>query len=136
VAGSHGVIVNKLTGKIFSLGSAFPVERDLEFYDRGYQFERYDLVVLDVLDLDAALDVLLQIAPTAIEPTYEHGTVWRIPRLLTRHQLRDRMTCLPCVFEDVALYFQVEALEAARAAGILRCEVLEYRPPGQLLADL
>ena len=50
--GSQGVIINKQTGKTLRLGSAFPVERDLELYERGYQFETYDLVVLEIADLD------------------------------------------------------------------------------------
>jgi hypothetical protein len=60
-AGSNGVIVNKATGKLFHLGSAFPAERDLELYDRGYQFERYDLVVLEVRDLHAAVEAFLKV---------------------------------------------------------------------------
>ncbi|MBX3192697.1 MAG: hypothetical protein KF819_37280 [Labilithrix sp.] len=43
--GCNGVIVNKKTGRLFHLGSAFPVERDLALYDRGYQFKTYDLVI-------------------------------------------------------------------------------------------
>ncbi len=55
--GSQGVIINKQTGKTLRLGSAFPVERDLELYERGYQFETYDLVVLEIADLDATLSL-------------------------------------------------------------------------------
>lgn len=53
MSGSQGVIVNKRTGRIFNLGSAFPVERDLVLYDRGYQSSLYDLVILAVHDLSA-----------------------------------------------------------------------------------
>jgi hypothetical protein len=38
LAGSHGVIINKRTGRLFTLGSAFPPQRDLDLYDRGFQF--------------------------------------------------------------------------------------------------
>jgi hypothetical protein len=124
-AGSNGVIVNKANGKVFRLGSAFPVERDLEFYDRGYQFERYDLVVLEVRDLHAAVEALLRLNLSVVEPTYEHGTVWRVPRPLSSRELRDLLSKLPCVFGDTTLYFRLEALEAAREAGILRFEALE-----------
>ncbi|MBK7585529.1 MAG: hypothetical protein IPI67_35760 [Myxococcales bacterium] len=129
VAGSQGIIINKSTGRVFNLGSAFPVERDLSLYDRGYQFESYDLVLLEVRDVNATLDTLLQLGLTCVEPTYEHGTVWRIPRRLTRDEFRTRLAHLPCVFGNVPLYFQVEVLEAARTSGYFRCDILECRVP-------
>lgn len=127
VAGASGVIVNKRTGKRFQLGSAFPPERDIELYDRGYQFDCYDLVILEVRDLDATLDALGKIGLSVVEPVYENGTVWRVPRPLSRKMLRDRLTSLPCVFGESKLYFHLEILEAARTAGIMQFEALEYR---------
>jgi hypothetical protein len=128
VAGSNGLIVNKQTGKIYQLGSAFPVERDLELYDRGYQFERYDLVVLAVLDPVTTLDTLVALGVSVVEPTYEHGTVWRVPRRLSRAELSERLKKLPCVFGEMRLYASLEILESARARGTFRFEALEYRP--------
>jgi hypothetical protein len=127
--GSNGLIVNKATGKVLHLGSAFPVERDLELYDRGYQFDRYDLVVVNVANLDATLTSLLELGLTIVEPTYEHGTVWRVPRTLTRDELAQRLRSLPCVFGDAPLYFRLETLERARASGSFRFEALEFRRP-------
>lgn len=126
---SSGLIVNKSTGKVLRLGSAFPVERDLALYDKGYQFERADLVVLEVANLDATLATLLELGLTVVVPTYEHGSVWRIPRELTRDELAQRLRSLPYVFGDVRLYFGLEALERARALGALRFEVLEFVVP-------
>jgi hypothetical protein len=123
-AGSHGVIVNKTTGKVFRLGSAFPVERDLALYDKGYQSERYDLVITSIADLERTLDVLEDLAVSIVEPKYEHGTVWRIPRPLTRVELRARLARLPCVLCDLGLYFKVERLELARHEGSFEFEVL------------
>ena len=79
--------MNKETGKLYQLGSAFPIERDLDLYDRGYQFERYDLVVLAVQDPVTTLDALVGLGLSVVEPTYENGTVWRVPRRLTRAEL-------------------------------------------------
>jgi hypothetical protein len=128
VAGSKGLVVNKQTGRIYQLGSAFPVERDLELYDRGYQFERYDLVILGVLDPVMTIDALVGLCVSVVEPTYEHGAVWRVPRRLSRAELSERLTKLPCVFGDVRLYSSFEILESARAMDAFRFEVLEYRP--------
>ena len=131
LVGSNGLIVNKSTGKVLHLGSAFPVERDLELYDKGYQFERCDLVVFEVLNLDTTLAILLELGLTVVEPTYEHGSVWRIPRKFTRDELAQRLRSLPCVFGDVQLYFRVEALERARSIGAFRFDVLEFTGAGQ-----
>src|SRR5262245_16177945 len=85
--GGNGVIVNKETGKRFELGSRYPIERDLKFYDLGYQFESYDLVVTRVSDLSGTLDTLRSFI-AVVEPEYQHGTVWRIGRPITGEELR------------------------------------------------
>ena len=126
LCGGNGLIVNKATGKVLHLGSAFPLERDLDLYDRGYHFERYDLVVLEVSNLDTTLATLLEVGLTVVEPTYEHGTVWRFPRPLTRGELAQRLSVLPCVFGDAQLYFRLEALERGRSLGAFRFEALEF----------
>lgn len=128
MAGSQGVIVNKRTGALFTLGSAFPVERDLRLYDKGYQFNRYDLVITGVRDRERALDVLESIGLSVVEPTFEHGTVWRIPRPLTRAELRQRLASLPCVFADAPLYAVAEDLERARNSDVMAFELLECPP--------
>ena len=43
---------------------------DLTLYDRGYQFDNYDLVVLTVEDLDQTVHVL-----TALPVSYTHLTL-------------------------------------------------------------
>jgi hypothetical protein len=130
VAGSQGVIVNKHDGRIFRLGSAFSLARDQKLYDKGYQFERYDLSIIEVVDAKRTLDVLVEVGICIVEPQEEHGTVWRIPRALTRRELRDRIAVLPGVFEDINLYFRIEHLENARRNNWFRFEVLEHRSPG------
>ena len=125
--GSQGVIVNKSTGKVFRLGSAFPVERDLELYERGYQFETYDLVIAEIDDLDATLGTLEKLRISVVEPQYDQGTVWRIPRRLTREELRLRLGGLPAVFGELKLYFDAEELEHARATGRFRFHLLERK---------
>lgn len=82
--GCNGIIVNKHTGKLFHLGSAFPVERDLALYDRGYQFDRYDLTIIKVRRRKQTLHALGKVRLDVIEPTLEHGIVWRVPRARRR----------------------------------------------------
>jgi hypothetical protein len=123
--GSNGVIIHKQTGKAYVLGSAYPVERDIRLYDKGYQFEVYDLVVLGFSTLEAAVKAIRSLDLTAIEPEYSYGTVRRIPKPLTSEDIRERLAQLPAVFGAVPLYFRLEELEWARERDILRVEVLE-----------
>ena len=126
-AGSQGVIVNKRTGSLYRLGSAYSVERDLALYDQGYQFENYDLVVLDVRNVEMTIDVLRDIGPVVVEPTFEQGVVWRIPRRLTDHELHARIERLPCVFGSISLYFRLERLAEAHQHGWFRFLALECK---------
>ncbi len=127
VAGTQGIVVNKTTGKLFSLGSAFPVERDLVLYDAGYQFERYDLVITRIANVERCLDTMEKLAISIVEPEVEHGRVWKIPRALTRKELRARLARLPCVFGNQALYFHADKLERARAEKTFQFEFSEFR---------
>jgi hypothetical protein len=133
--GSHGVVVNKHTGRVFHLGSAFPVERDLALYDRGYQFERFDLVVLTIRDLNETRRALYRVGLQVIDVSYDRGQVLRIPRSMTDLELWGRLERVPCVFPDQALHARLEALEEARNSGWFTFEVLEYRPPDLLGAE-
>lgn len=124
VLGTHGLVVNKSTGHIFYLGSAFPVERDLALYDKGYQFARYDLVITKIANIERALDALEKLKLSTLEPRYEHRTVWRIPRMLTRAEIRARLEILPRVFAAVDLYSCAEVLEEIRGSGPFEFELL------------
>ncbi len=115
--GCNGVIINKKSREVFALGSAFPIERDLDLYDRGFHSHIYDLVILGVSNLERTLDSLERIGPTVVKREYEGGTVWRIPRKLTRKELSDRLQALPSVFADLALYSRLEELIHAEDEG-------------------
>ena len=94
-------------------------------YDQGMDAEKHDIVITLVADLDETVALLQQIAPTVVEPSYEHGTVWRIPRQLTEGEIRARIANLPALFPEVMLYFEFEAVEEARSSG---CCVMELFP--------
>jgi hypothetical protein len=84
-------------------------------------------VVLEIADVDGTLRTLEELKISVVEPTYDGGTVWRIPRRLTKDELRTRLAKVPAVFGELRLYFDAEALERARAAGAFRFELLECR---------
>jgi hypothetical protein len=113
--GSSGVIISKTNGSPFVLGSAFPVERDLRFYEKGYTSQNYDLVVLETRDRQRSVEHLTKLGVSVVEPEYEAGTVWRIARPLGKPEIEKRLNSLPCVFADVKLYFKFEILETVEA---------------------
>ena len=115
--GVAGVIVNKQTGARLVLGSGVHLKQALAFYDKGYQFDRYALVVIEISAMERTLDTLEALRIHITEPFYEYGTVWRIPRPLTRAELQSRLTRLPCVFDRLDLNSCAEALEQARGKG-------------------
>jgi len=125
-AGSNGVIVNKRTGACFVLGSAYPVERDLAAHDEGFQFNSYDLTITAVRDKERALDAIEDLGITIVVLETERGVEWRIPRRLTREELRARISDLPCTFRDVRLYFRVEVLQQARRDGTFTFQATDH----------
>jgi hypothetical protein len=125
--GSKGVIVHKRTGRAFVLGSAFTVERDIRAFDEGFQFKIYDLVILEIMDRQRTVDTLAAVGPPVVTPEYEYGTVWRIPRGLSKKEIELRLAKLPVVFPEVPLYFCVEALQEARDNRWFRFEAIGCR---------
>jgi len=128
IVGSSGVIVNKADGRVFVLGSVFSVERDIKYYHRGFQSDHYDLVVLDVFDLPAAVALIKAIRPVVVEPTYQSGTVWRMPRFLSETEISDRLAALPALFADIPLYFHYERLDQAEEGRAFAYRAIGRRP--------
>jgi hypothetical protein len=127
MGGAKGVVVNKHTGKLHTLGSSYPLERDLKFYDLGYQFDRYDLVVLAIHDLPATRKCIGRLPLVIVEPKYENGAVWRMPQTMTDIARWQALDSLPCIFAWQSLWTAYEVLEEARAARWFDFEALECR---------
>ncbi len=125
----QGVIVNKRSGHLVTITSGEPLQRCLELYDKGFQYEVYDLVITTVEDLSLSIDLLSKIPITVVEPEYEGGVVWRVPRSLSATELRDRLEKLPAVFSAIHNRITVsEALEHARQTGAVSFELVECSP--------
>jgi hypothetical protein len=121
-----GVIVNKETGKPLRVMLHSSLERDPTFYDRGYQFEQCDVVVLEVQDTDATVRALQMLGAVTVDVYFKYGRVWRVGRQLTESEIRERLSALPGIFTG-RLCWEVEEFDNARTQGKFTCEVLEYR---------
>lgn len=114
IFGSNGVIIDKESGDPYMLGSAYPPERDMRFYEAGYKHKCYDIEISKVHNKRRTLKFLKELGPTVVEPELAHGVTWRIPRQMSRWELRRKLSKLPCTFEKVGVYFRIEIIEKAK----------------------
>lgn len=121
-----GVIVNKATSRSLLVWMHSPLASEPTLYDRGYQFDQYDLVVLTVEDLDESVRVLHALHEVTVDTYYKNDRVYRVGRGLTEAEVRERLSRLPCVFSGM-FYPRIDTLEQARAAGWFSFKVFEYR---------
>jgi hypothetical protein len=99
---------------------------DLTLYDRGYQFNQYDLVVLTVENVDETVRVLHALHEVTVDTYYKHDRVYRVGRGLTEVEVRERLSQLPCLFSG-RFDSRIDQLEQAREAGWFSFKVFEYR---------
>lgn len=121
-----GVIVNKATSHPLPVMMHSPLARDLTLYDRGYQFDKYDLVVLSVENLEKTVRVLHFLREITMDTYYKYDRVYRVGRELTETEVRERLLRLPCVFSG-RFDHGIDKLEQAREAGWFSFKVFEYR---------
>jgi hypothetical protein len=93
-----GVIVNKKTGRPLRVMTQSPMDNDLTLYDRGYQFDNYNLVVLTVENMDQTVRVLHALHVITVDTYYKNDRVYRVGRPLTEVEVGERLSHLPCVF--------------------------------------
>lgn len=122
-----GVIVNADTGRALPVMAGSSLERDPSLYDRGFQFEAYDLVVLAVANLDETVRAMLGLREHVLDVYYRNDRVYRVGRMLTEAEVRERLSRLPAVFSGRPMY-HLEQLDAALRAGWFEYRLFESRP--------
>jgi hypothetical protein len=122
-----GVIVNKKTGRTLRVMTQSPMANDPTLYDRGYQFDQYELAVLTIENLDETVRVLHALHEVTVDTYYKYGRVYRVGRKLTEAEVRERLSRLPCVFSGRFLGFGIDELEQSRQAGWFSFKLFEYR---------
>jgi hypothetical protein len=121
-----GVVVNKETGRPLLVKLHSPMERDPALYDRGYQFEEYDLVILAIANWDETVRTIEAMHFVTLDTYYKYDRVWRVGRQLTEAEVRERLSTLPAIFAG-RIEHRLEHLERAREAGWFEFKSLEYR---------
>ena len=123
--GSNGVVVDKRTGRVVTLGSAYSLDRDLNAFDAGYRFRPAFLVITDVRNERHAVDQLMRLNIKEVTPEFAHGVQWKILKVISAQDIETRLRQLPCKFGPIATYFLVEVLEAIRHTGFISFELEE-----------
>ncbi len=121
-----GVIVNKVTGRSLPVLTYSSLARDLSLYDRGYQYDSYDLVILTVDNLDETVRVLHALHVVTVDTYYKNDRVYRVGRPLTEAEVHQGLSQLPCVFSGQFGY-RADRLEQARVEGWFSFKLFEYR---------
>ena len=125
--GSCGFIVERANGRLFMFGSAYPPEKWIANYKHGFKYDRYDLTILKVADLEETLTLLQRLGMTYALPAEEYRTVWVIPRFYDQNRLREMLGRLPCTFANQAFWHRVDVFGEIDASGCCKYELGEHR---------
>ena len=123
--GSPGIIVNKESGEVFCVPSAWPLQRSFWAYEAGYVRSSYNIKITSVSDHDLTLDLLTALNISVVEPEFAHGTMWKVPRFLEREEISRMLSELPCIFRDVHIEHQLEEIEKSRSDNRCTFELLD-----------
>ncbi|WP_164019322.1 YrhB domain-containing protein [Pyxidicoccus trucidator] len=126
--GNGGFVVDRETGRVHEFGSAFPLERNLRMYAKGFRYQVYDLTITLVHDLKTTVRLLHGLGMSYVEPEEAYGVVWRVPQRYTESQLEQFLQHLPHTFAGHGFYFHLEVFEEMDQARCCTYELREHQP--------
>jgi hypothetical protein len=112
--GSWGVLVDRETGEVHDLSSAFDLEYWFEAYRRHLHVPN-TVVVKKVKDQKRAVDALYRLQMTYVIPEQAHGEIWKIPKQYSPKSIKDAINDLPVCFENQDLIFRLREIETIEA---------------------
>jgi Immunity protein 35 len=124
--GSCGVMVDRKTGEVHDLGSAFGVDYWLEAYDRGLHLPM-DVIVTYVGDRQRAASALRRLQMTYVIPEVAYGETWTIPRHFTQKDFVQSFDSLPVRFEAQCLIFRMHDLNCIAKDGDIKITLEPYK---------
>lgn len=111
VVGSYGVLVDRKTGVVHDLGSAYGLEYWLELYGRGLHLPM-DVIVLSVGDRQLAASALGRLQMSYVVPELAYGETWTVPRHYNQKDFIRLFDELPVRFEAQRLVFRMHEIDA------------------------
>lgn len=112
--GSCGVLVDRNTGQVHGLGSAFNLQYWLDAYDRALHLPT-DVIVLTVSDRQRAASALGRLQMSYVIPEVAYGETWTVPRHYDQKDFIRSFDSLPTRFERQNLIFRMHDLDAIAA---------------------
>ena len=131
LVGSSGFIVERADGRVFGFGSAYPPEKWIANYEKGFKYNSYDLTITDVRCMPTTVKLLEKLDMIYVIPEEQYGVVWRIPQQYTAKQLREALQHLPCTFRRQQFDYRVEVFDEINAAGCCTYTLQEHVPDGE-----
>lgn len=127
VIGQGSILVEKATGRLIHLSSAFSDEQHRAMYEGGcFRFVNPDIVITAVDDIDKAAGLLAALDMCWVVPEVVCGDTFRIPQDYTAEQLRAHLCSLPCRFHMGShLYWRWSAFQKLEHSGCIRFSLEE-----------
>ncbi len=119
--GSGGFIVERENGQVVEFGSAYSIEKNFEIYEKGFLGSNYDLIILQVKDINQAVRILHKLRMTVVKPEAAYNVEWKNPQTYNEKQLKIALSDLPFTFENQNFYYKFEFFKQ-----IDDCACLEY----------
>jgi hypothetical protein len=122
LVGSCGVLVDRLTGEVHTLGSALDTEYWFEAYRRRLHVPN-TVIVTKVFDRQRAAEALCRLQMTFAIPEGAHGVTWRIPQHYRVNDFQRAFDNLPARFENQGLIFRLREIERIERENDLVIEI-------------
>jgi hypothetical protein len=110
LVGCSGLLVDRETGEVHELGSAFDLEYWFEAYRRFLHVPN-NVIVTKVFDRQRAADALCRLQMTYVIPEKAHGETWRIPKHYNAKMFKKTFDNLPAQYENQNLIFRLREIE-------------------------
>lgn len=107
----HGFFVDKMTGEHFQPGSGFTLEKWLIGFQMGLRYEKYDLIISKINDLDFTIGLLKKLNFSYFIEDIKYGATWKIPQTFSDAMLLQRLERIPAVFYNQRLTSCIDIFE-------------------------
>lgn len=112
IGGYSGFFVDKANGELFQPGSGFTLEEWLAGFRKGLRYDRYDITIVKINDLEQALELIQNLHFQYFIREVQYGVTWKFTKTFTEQIIRKKLESIPAVFYNQQLDLQTELFEA------------------------
>lgn len=126
LVGNGGFVISKEDGRIFDFSSAFPLERNIAFYEAGFRYDSYDLTVTRIHDFDRTLQFLLKLRLRRMPNEVTGALIWEPPKNYDAEDLASALRDLPKTFRKQNLNSAADLFQQIDTAGCCEYQLNGY----------